>query len=61
MCPRGRPRGQGRPLGLHLCLLHTTKYALSRNKKSLLIGSKTNRKMQFTQVKQLKHLSMGRM
>ena len=21
MCPRGRPRGQGRPRGLHLCLL----------------------------------------
>ena len=20
MCPRGRPRGQGRPRGLHLCL-----------------------------------------
>ena len=23
MCPRGRPRGQGRPLGLHLCLYTT--------------------------------------
>ena len=22
MCPRGRPRGQGRPRGLHLCLSH---------------------------------------
>ena len=22
MCPRGRPRGQGRPRGLHLCFLH---------------------------------------
>ena len=22
MCPRGRPRGQGRPWGLHLCFLH---------------------------------------
>ena len=22
MCPRGRPRGQGRPRGLHLCSLH---------------------------------------
>ena len=21
MCPRGRPRGQGRPRGLHLCNL----------------------------------------
>ena len=21
MCPRGRPRGQGRPRGLHLCVL----------------------------------------
>ena len=21
MCPRGRPRGQGRPRGLHLCLV----------------------------------------
>ena len=21
MCPRGRPRGQGRPRGLHLCKL----------------------------------------
>ena len=21
MCPRGRPRGQGRPRGLHLCYL----------------------------------------
>ena len=21
MCPRGRPRGQGRPRGLHLCFL----------------------------------------
>ena len=21
MCPRGRPQGQGRPRGLHLCLL----------------------------------------
>ena len=21
MCPRGRPRGQGRPRGLHLCRL----------------------------------------
>ena len=21
MCPRGRPRGQGRPRGLHLCIL----------------------------------------
>ena len=21
MCPRGRPRGQGRPRGLHLCSL----------------------------------------
>ena len=20
MCPRGRPRGQGRPRGLHLCM-----------------------------------------
>ena len=23
MCPRGRPRGQGRPRGLHLCCLHS--------------------------------------
>ena len=22
MCPRERPRGQGRPQGLHLCLLY---------------------------------------
>ena len=22
MCPRERPRGQGRPRGLHLCLLY---------------------------------------
>ena len=21
MCPRGRPQGQGRPRGLHLCLI----------------------------------------
>ena len=27
MCPRGRPRGQGRPRGLHLC---------SKKKKSCL-------------------------
>ena len=29
MCPRGRPRGQGRPRGLHLCLL------VSRAKKAI--------------------------
>ena len=26
MCPRGRPRGQGRPRGLHLCHLYSVPY-----------------------------------
>ena len=26
MCPRGRHRGQGRPRGLHLCLIVPNKY-----------------------------------
>ena len=29
MCPRGRPRGQGRPRGLHLCHLHPSGVANS--------------------------------
>ena len=30
MCPRGRPRGQGRPRGLHLCLTPLQKFAFVR-------------------------------
>ena len=26
MCPRGRPRGQGRPRGLHLCFIAPTSF-----------------------------------
>ena len=36
MCPRGRPRGQGRPRGLHLWLFITGK--LSYAKHYSLIG-----------------------
>ena len=38
MSPRGRPRGQGRPQGLHLCYLSKTinAYTCMRKKDSLL-------------------------
>ena len=39
MCPRGRPRGQGRPRGLHLCYLCFIEFKVgnwSEKKTSLL-------------------------
>ena len=32
MCPRGRPRGKGRPQGLHLCFLKYPKTDLDKPK-----------------------------
>ena len=38
MCPRGRPRGQGRPRGLHLCWTYKTFVTLCRCSYTVCIG-----------------------